>query len=225
MNIASLLDHAALHPNMTDAELKAECELAKHYQTASICIKPYAVPLAYDILKDSPVKVCTVIGFPHGNSSIDVKLLETEQAIKEGATEIDMVVNIGKVNSEDWLYVTKEIQTITQCCHSNDVIIKVIFENTYINSDDYKIRLCEICTEAKVDFVKTSTGFDFVKQADGSAKTIGATIEDCTLMKKHISESMEVKASGGIKTKEDIEKLLAVGVTRFGTSSTKALLS
>ena len=157
--IAKLIDHSLLHPTMHDRLLKEGCELAKKYHVASVCIKPYAVKMAVEILKGSDVKVGTVIGFPHGNSCVDVKVFETERAIEDGAEEIDMVINTGKVLSEDWVYVSEEIGAVVQVTKKHGVALKVIFENDFLPQDHYKIRLCEICSEHHVEFVKTSTGY------------------------------------------------------------------
>jgi len=223
--IASMIDHAALAPGMTDGDLEREILLAKKYKTASICIKPYAVRRAAELLAGSGVKVCTVIGFPHGNSATSVKLAETEQAIADGAEEIDAVINIGKANSGDWEYIRHELHALTECCHSQGKPIKIIFENTYLKNNACKEILCMLCSELGCDFVKTSTGFDFTKDSQGTVKTLGATIEDCLLMRKCSTPAVQIKASGGIRSKADIEKFHRIGVTRFGTSSTEQILS
>lgn len=219
-----MIDHAALAPGMTDNELKEQILIARKYKTASVCIKPYAVALAKELLIDSEVKVCTVISFPHGNSATAVKLAETQQAIADGAEEIDIVINIGKANSGDWDYIRHELAVLTECCHEHGRIIKVIFENSYLADDQAKKMLCKICSELGCDFVKTSTGFDFTKNSDGTSATTGATIADCTLMKEHISPATQIKASGGIRSKADIEAFYQIGVSRFGTSSTELIL-
>ena len=223
--IAKMIDHSLLHPTMTDAELKAGCEIAKRYQVASVCIKPYAVKMAVELLKGSGVLVGTVIGFPHGNSSIAIKALETEQACKDGADEIDMVVNIGKVLSEDWDYVEKEISAVHKVVTSFDAVLKVIFENDFLPEDKFIIRLCEICSRVGVGFVKTSTGYGFVKGADGKYSYEGATEKDVKLMRKHSDSSVQVKAAGGIRTWEDAIRYRSFGVTRIGASATETILS
>jgi deoxyribose-phosphate aldolase len=224
IELAKMIDHSLLHPTMTDRELKEGCELAKHYHTASVCIKPYAVPQAAEWLKGSDVMVCTVVGFPHGNSSIDVKLYETEKACQEGAVEIDMVVNIGKVLQEDWGYVSNEIQSINNAAIKNGAVLKVIFENDFLPDDKYKIKLCEICSHAKVGFVKTSTGYGFVKGSDGKYSYKGATEQDLKLMRKHCSPEVQVKAAGGIRTLDELLKAKSLGVTRVGATATAAIL-
>jgi deoxyribose-phosphate aldolase len=222
--IAKMIDHSLLHPTMDDRTLKEGIALARKYNVASVCIKPYAVKMAADLLKGSNVMVCTVIGFPHGNSRVDVKVFETERAIDDGAVEIDMVVNTGKVLSDDWEYVTSEIGAIVSVTKKHGVALKVIFENDFLPEDRYKIRLCEICSDLKVEFVKTSTGYGFVKQPDGSYNYRGATHEDLVLMRKHAAPEVEVKAAGGIRTLEDTLKVRELGVTRIGATATEAII-
>jgi deoxyribose-phosphate aldolase len=157
--IAKMIDHSLLHPTMDDRALRDGIALAKRYNVASVCIKPYAVKMAAELLKGSDVMVGAVIGFPHGNSRVDVKVFETERAIEDGAVEIDMVVNVGKVLSEDWEYVRDEIAAVVSTTKKYGATLKVIFENDFLPGDRFKIRLCEICSELQVEFVKTSTGF------------------------------------------------------------------
>jgi deoxyribose-phosphate aldolase len=222
--IAKMIDHSLLHPTMDDQTLREGIELAKKYHVATVCIKPYAVKLAADMLKGSDVKVCTVIGFPHGNSRVDVKVYETEMAIDDGAVEIDMVVNAGKVLSGDWDYVRNEIESLVVVTKKHGVALKVIFENDFLPEDKHKIRLCELCTELEVDFVKTSTGYGFVKQSDGSYNYKGATQADLVLMRKYSGPGVEVKAAGGVRTLEDTLKVRALGVTRIGATATAAII-
>ncbi len=222
--IAKMIDHSLLAPSMTDAELEKGCEIAKKYNVASVCIKPYAIKEAVEWLKGSDVLVGTVIGFPHGNSSIEVKAFETEQSIQDGAVEIDMVINTGKVMSEDWEYVEKELAGILSITKKHNAILKVIFENDFLPEDKYKIRLCEICTELQVDFVKTSSGFGFVKGADGRYSYKGATIEDLKLMRKHSGQHVQVKAAGGVRTLDELLAVKETGVTRVGASATEAIM-
>jgi len=223
--LAKMIDHSLLHPTMTDQDLVAGCNLAILHHVATVCIKPYAVPLAADLLKGSDVGVCTVIGFPHGNSRTNIKVAETVQAIADGAIEIDMVVNVGKVLSQEWDYVATEIAEINDACLSRGAILKVIFENDYLPTDDYKIKLCEICSEARVAFVKTSTGYGFVKKANGDYNYAGATDHDLALMRKHCSPGVQVKSAGGIRTLDDLLRVRALGVTRSGATATEAILS
>jgi deoxyribose-phosphate aldolase len=222
--LAKMIDHSILQPFYTDQDLVKQCEVAKKYNVASVCVKPYSVKKAADLLKDTDVAVGCVIGFPHGNSSIPVKTFEAEQACKDGATEIDMVVNIGKVLSGDWHYVENEISAVTSMCHKNKAIIKVIFETDYITSAEDKIKLCEVCTKAGADFVKTSTGYGFVKQKDGNYNYTGATVEDIELMKKNVGPKVQVKSAGGVRTLDDLLKMKEAGASRSGASATEAML-
>ena len=222
--IAKMIDHSLLHPTMNDRVLMEGIALARKYNVASVCIKPYAVKMAAEMLAGSDVLVCTVIGFPHGNSRVDVKVYETERAIEDGATEIDMVVNVGKVLSEDWEYVSAEIGAVAGVTKSRGAILKVIFENDFLPEDHYKIRLCEICNRHRVEFVKTSTGYGFVKQPDGTYSYRGATHDDLVLMRKHADPEVQVKAAGGVRTLEDTLKVRELGVTRIGATATEAIL-
>jgi deoxyribose-phosphate aldolase len=222
--IAKMIDHSLLHPTMDDQTLKEGTELARKYDVASVCIKPYAVKMASDMLEGSGVLVGTVIGFPQGNSRIDVKEFETEKALEDGADEIDMVVNIGKVLSEDWDYIDEEVGAVASVTKKHGAALKVIFENDFLPADNYKIRLCEICNNHQVEFVKTSTGYGFVKQADGSYNYSGATHSDLILMRKHADPGIQVKAAGGVRTLEDTLKVRELGVTRIGATATEAIL-
>ena len=222
--IAKMIDHSLLHPTMDDQVLKDGVELAIKYNVASVCIKPYAVKMAAEMLAGTDVMVGTVIGFPHGNSRVDVKVFETEKALEDGAVEIDMVVNTGKVLSEDWDYVRDEIASVVTSTKKHGAALKVIFENDFLPEDKYKIRLCEICSELKAEFVKTSTGYGFVKQPDGSYNYKGATHPDLILMRKHSDPGVEVKAAGGVRTLEDALKVRKLGVTRIGATATEAII-
>ncbi len=222
--IAKMIDHSLLHPTMTDTDLIAGCELAKRYDVATVCIKPYFVKQAAELLKDSTVKVCTVVGFPHGSSTIQQKVAETRQACKDGATEIDMVVNVGKVLSEDWRYVKKEINAILKESHKHGAILKVIFENDFLPKDSFKIKLCKICSIVGVEFVKTSTGYGYVKQANGDYNYKGATEHDLLLMRKHSSEKVQIKAAGGVRTLDGLLKVMDMGITRLGATATATII-
>ncbi|ARK13715.2 deoxyribose-phosphate aldolase [Fibrella sp. ES10-3-2-2] len=222
--LAKMIDHALLHPTLTDTELRDGCALALHYNVASVCIKPYAVPLATELLAGSGVLVGTVIGFPAGASTTAVKVAETMQACHNGAVEIDMVVNIGKVLSTDYGYVRDEINAVHDTCRAHGAILKVIFENDYLPDASYIIRLCELCTEVGVEFIKTSTGFGFVKGSDGKFSYEGATIPHLQLMLDHVGPGVQVKASGGVRTLEGLLQVKAMGVSRLGTSATAAIM-
>jgi len=188
--LAKMIDHSLLHPTLTDAELEAGCRIAAEYKVASVCIKPYFVARAVELLRGSGVLVGAVIGFPHGNSCTESKRYETELACRDGAAEIDMVINIGKALSGDWSYVQRDIQAVCDEAHRHGAKVKVIFENDYLtkggaglSSDDFKRKLCEICEQAGADWVKTSSGYGFVKQPDGSYNYKGATEYDLALMR------------------------------------------
>jgi deoxyribose-phosphate aldolase len=209
---------------MTDKELEEGCALALHYDVASVCIKPYYVTRAAELLAGSDVKVCTVIGFPHGNSTIGIKVKETEQACKDGATEIDMVVNVGKVLSEDWRYVKSEIYAINKMCQKYGAILKVIFENDFLPKDKHKIKLCKICSIIGVAFVKTSTGYGFVKGPDGKYSYEGATEKDLILMRKHSAPEVQIKAAGGVRTLDGLLHVRSLGCTRLGASATASIM-
>lgn len=222
--LAKMIDHSLLHPTMTDEELRQGCEVAKKYDVASVCTKPYAIKQAVECLKGTDVLIGTVIGFPHGNSAISIKVAETEQACLDGAVEIDMVVNIGKVLGEDWDYVHEEIAAVKAACVRHGAILKVIFENDFLPEDKYKIRLCEICSDVKAEFVKTSTGYGFVKQPDGKYAYDGATEHDLRLMRKHAAPHVQVKAAGGVRTLDGLLMIRELGATRLGASATAAIM-
>jgi deoxyribose-phosphate aldolase len=222
--IAKMIDHSILHPTLTDDDLWRECEVARKYNVASVCVKPYAVKLAVEFLRGSDVLVGCVIGFPAGNSSIAVKAYETETACKDGAVEIDMVINIGKALQEDWQYIEEEIRTVVETSHRYGAITKVIFETDFVTRDEHKIRLCEICSKVKADYVKTSTGFGFVKGPDGKFSYKGATAHDLELMRKYVAPEVKVKAAGGVRTLADLLKFKELGITRCGATATAAML-
>lgn len=212
-DIAKMIDHSLLNPVLTDEELEAGCRLARDYDVASVCIKPYYLRRCAELLEGSTVLPSTTIGFPHGGHTTTIKVAEARQALDDGGVELDMVVNIGKVLSGDWQYVRDDIRAVVELTHERGGIVKVIFENYYLR-DEHKIRLCEICAEVGADFVKTSTGF-----APG-----GATIEDLKLMRKHSPPHVQVKAAGGIRTLDALLEVRAVGVTRVGATRTAEIL-
>ncbi len=222
--IAKMIDHSILHPTLTDDDLKRECEVARKYNVASVCVKPYAVKQAAKLLMGSEVLVGCVIGFPAGNSSIAVKVFETEIACRDGAVEIDMVINIGKALQEDWIYIEEEIKSVVDTSHMYGAITKVIFETDFVTRDEHKIKLCEICSKAGADYVKTSTGFGFVKDPDGKYSYRGATAHDLELMRKHSAPEVKVKAAGGVRTLADLLKFKELGISRCGATATVSML-
>lgn len=222
--LAKMIDHSLLHPTMSDAEVKAGCELSRDYGVATACVKPYSIRQALDIFAGTDVMACAVIGFPHGNSTTGIKVVEAEAAALAGAKEIDMVVNNGKVKSGEWDYVKREIDLINQATVVAGSILKVIFENDYLTEAEI-IKLCEICSEVNVAFVKTSTGYGFVKQADGQYNYKGATVEHLKLMRKHTAPHIQIKAAGGVRTLDDLLMVRELGVTRIGATATKVMLN
>jgi len=222
--IAKMIDHSILHPTFTDDDLRRECETAVKYDVASVCVKPYAVGMAAELLKGSDVLVGAVIGFPAGNSAIEVKVFETETACRDGAKEIDMVINIGKALQGDWDYIEREVRAVVDASHKYGAITKVIFETDYVTKDEQKVRLCEICSGAGADYVKTSTGYGFVKGADGKYSYTGATPHDIELMRKHCPPHVKIKAAGGVRTLSDLLKLKELGISRCGATATAAML-
>lgn len=222
--LAKMIDHSILHPTLTDADLIRECGIAREFDVASVCVKPYAVKQACELLKGSEVLVGCVIGFPAGNSSIEVKVFEAETACKDGAVEIDMVINIGKALQGDWEYITREIKAVTETCHKHHAIVKVIFETDFVSKEADIVKLCQICTEVGADYVKTSSGFGFVKQANGDYNYQGATIPILTLMKKSIGPKVKLKAAGGVRTLDQLIEVKAAGCSRSGATATRTML-
>ena len=200
------IDHTVLKAFATTSDIKKLCEEAKEYNFKSVCVNPYFVSLANELLKDSGVLVCTVIGFPLGANTISVKEFETKDAVANGADEIDMVINVGKAKEHNFEYIEKEIAAVVKA--SQGKLVKVIIETCYL-TDEEKEEVCKAATRAKADFVKTSTGFG----------TGGATEHDVALMKKNISSDMKVKASGGVRNLADAKKMVAAGAERIGASS------
>ena len=208
MKINQYIDHTLLKPDANSRQIEVLCQEAKEFEFAAVCVNAYFVPLASQELSGSDVKVCTVVGFPLGASPTETKLQEADWAIKHGAHEIDMVINIGALKDQNFDYVQEDIKALAATCHGKGAILKVIIE-TCLLTDDEKIKACELSEKAGADFVKTSTGF-----AGG-----GATFEDVALMRKTVSEKVRIKASGGVKTYEDALKMIELGANRIGTSS------
>ena len=222
-DLAKMIDHSLLHPTMTDSEIAAGLAIAAEYKVATACVKPYSIPQALAALKGTGVAVCPVIGFPAGNSTTEVKVFEATKAAQAGGKEIDMVINIGKALGGDWSYVELEIKAINEAVVAEGAILKVIFENDYLKEIDI-VKLCEICNEAGVAFVKTSTGYGFVKQQDGSYNYKGATLPHLKLMRENAKEGVQIKAAGGVRTLDDLLRVRALGVTRVGATATEAIL-
>jgi|SRR6187399_311566 len=211
--IAKLLDHALLKPTLTEAELWQGCTFARAHQVASVCIVPFAVRRCAELLFESGVAPSTTVGFPHGAHTRRQKVSEARESLDDGATELDMVVNINQVLSGNYAAVRQEIEAVLDVVRRADARLKVIFENCYLDRGQ-KISLCEICSDLKVDWVKTSTGF-------GSG---GASIDDLKLMRQHTLPEVGVKASGGIRTLEQVLECEALGCSRVGTTSTASIL-
>lgn len=212
MELAKLIDHTALKPETTKAQITQLCKEAKEYGFASVCVNPTWVKLAAELLAGSDVKVCTVIGFPLGANTSAVKAFEAKDAIANGAGEVDMVINIAALKDKDDALVESDIRAVVEA--ANGTLVKVIIETSLL-SDEEKVRACEIAVKAGTDFVKTSTGFS----------TGGATKEDVTLMRKTVGPTIGVKASGGVRTKQDVEDMVAAGATRIGASAGVAIVS
>ncbi|MBN1230803.1 MAG: deoxyribose-phosphate aldolase [Anaerolineales bacterium] len=203
-----MIDHTLLKPDATKDQIAQLCYEAKKYGFASVCVNPTHVALCSELLQGTPVKVCTVIGFPLGASSTEVKVFETQTAIKDGAREIDMVINIGALKAGDGTLVARDIAEVVYMAHSHGAILKVIIETALLNNDE-KVTACLLAKEAGADFVKTSTGFS------GG----GATVEDIALMRRVVGPGIGVKASGGVRSFEDAKNLVAAGATRLGASA------
>ena len=222
--LAGMIDHSLLHPTMTDKDMEDGCKLAAKYGVASVCIKPYAVKRAAELLRGSGVNVGCVIGFPHGNSCTESKRYETELACRGGAVEIDMVVNIGKALGGDWDYVERDVKAVCDEAHKHGAKVKVIFENDFMPSDEIKVKLCQICERAGADWVKTSTGYGFVKQKDGGYNYKGATEHDLALMGANASAKVQVKAAGGVRDLDGLIKVRDLGGSRCGATATAVML-
>jgi deoxyribose-phosphate aldolase len=229
--LAGMIDHSLLHPTLTDRELEEGCREAARYGVASVCLKPYWVGRAAELLRGSGVAVGAVVGFPHGGSATEVKRYETELACREGATEIDMVINIGKALSGDWEYVERDIRAVCEEAHGKKAKVKVILENDYLSkggaglsSQQIKRQLCQLAERAGADWVKTSTGYGFVKGADGKYSYQGATAADLELMRASVSAKVQVKAAGGVRDLDALIRVRELGASRCGATATAAML-
>lgn len=211
--IAKMIDHSLLHPSLNLENLEQGCRLALDYDVASVCILPHYLERCSEILSGSTVVPSTTIGFPHGGHTTEVKVAEAQRALRDGGRELDMVVNISRVLSDDWDYVRADVGAVIEVTHAAGRKVKVIFENCYLQ-DEHKIRLCEICGELGADWVKTSTGYG----------TGGATLEDLRLMRAHSPAHVQVKAAGGVRDLDTLLAMRAIGVTRIGASRTRDIL-
>ena len=213
-DIASMLDHSTLQPYLTEDDIRHGAEVALKYHTASMCARPCDVPIMAEMLKGSGVKVCTVIGFPHGAHETAIKVAEADLALEEGCEELDMVINIGRMIRGDEDYVREEIRQISDHAHAKGAIVKVIIETCFL-TDKQKKRACELSEEAGADFVKTSTGYG----------TKGCTIEDLKLMRAAVSDKVRVKGSGGIRDLDTVLAARAAGASRCGVSATEKIMA
>ncbi len=211
--IAGMIDHSLLKPSLTDKDVEEGCRIAHEYGVATVCVRPSDVRRAAEILKDSPVRVTTVVGFPHGSTTTASKVFEAEEAIRNGARELDVVLNIGKLKSKDFDYVRADLDAVVSAAHSKGVIVKIIFENCYLD-DEEKIAACRIASEVGADFVKTSTGFG----------TGGAEDRDLRLMREHTAPAVKLKAAGGIRTLERAIEVRKLGCSRIGATATVGIL-
>ncbi|MDM5334005.1 deoxyribose-phosphate aldolase [Ureibacillus composti] len=212
MNFAKLIDHTLLSPIVTEKEIISLCQEAEQYGFASVCVNPIWVSLSAELLHDSDVNVCTVIGFPFGANTPETKAFETINAIRNGATEIDTVINIGALKSKNYALVEKDIRSVVEAANGK-ALVKVIIEACLLTNEE-KERACELSVSAGADYVKTSTGFSLY----------GATVEDVVIMRKTVGPNVGVKASGGVRNKEDIKSMIDAGATRIGTSSAVKIL-
>jgi len=211
--LAKVIDHSLLRPELTEQEVVEGCQLAARYNTATVCVKPCHVRLAAEVLKGSDVKVSAVIGFPHGSNLTAIKVAEAQAAMDDGAVELDMVLNIGALRSGQADFVRSDIQAVCQAAHARGAKVKVIFENAYLN-EAQKILACKLSEQAGADWVKTSTGF----------APSGATLDDLHLMRANVSEKVQVKAAGGVRTLDAILAVIDAGCTRCGATATAAIM-
>jgi deoxyribose-phosphate aldolase len=212
-SMAHMIDHTLLKPDATQDQIAQLCYEARKYGFASVCINPANVKLCAQLLKDSGVPVCTVVGFPLGATSTETKVFEAQQAVRDGATEVDMVINVGALKSRDYELVERDIASIARVCHAGNAMLKVIIEAVLL-TDEEKVTGCQLAMVAGADFVKTSTGF-------GPG---GATLEDVALMRRVVGPTMGVKAAGGIRTYEDAQKMIAAGASRIGASTSVRIM-
>jgi deoxyribose-phosphate aldolase len=211
--LAHLIDHTLLKPDATQDQIAQLCHEARKYRFASVCVNPTNVKLCADLLKDSGIPICTVVGFPLGATPTEVKVFEAQQAIREGASEVDMVINVGALKSRDYELVERDVASVARACHTANALLKVIIEAALL-SDEEKVAACQLAKVAEADFVKTSTGF-------GPG---GATPEDVALMRRVVGPAIGVKAAGGIRSLADAKKMIAAGATRIGASASVKII-
>jgi deoxyribose-phosphate aldolase len=213
-DIAKMLDHSTLQPFLTQADVRRGCETALKYDTASVCARPADMKLVAQMLRGSNVKVCTVIGFPHGNHVPAIKLAEAQAALDDGCEELDMVINVGRLLAGEDKYVQDEIKSICDLAHSRSAKVKVIIETCYLN-DEQKVRVCKLAAAVGADWVKTSTGYG----------TAGCKVEDVKLMRRSVPADCQVKGSGGIRDLDTVLAVRAAGASRCGVSATEAIMA
>lgn len=213
MNLNKYIDHTALKAETTYKQIEKLCAEAKEYDFASVCVNSYYVKKAFALLGGSDVRVCTVVGFPLGASTMETKRFEAMKAVAEGASEIDMVINVSAIKSAEWQYVLDDMSSLAQVTHHQGALLKVILE-TCLLTEEEKRKACELAVKASVDFVKTSTGFS----------TGGATVDDVKLMRSIVGEGLGVKASGGIRDAETALKMIQAGASRLGTSASVEII-
>jgi deoxyribose-phosphate aldolase len=212
--VAAMIDHSLLRPELTLNDVTLGCEIAATHEVASVCCKPADVVHASRVLAGTSVKVGTVVGFPHGSSTTATKVFEARHALQDGARELDMVINIGRLRGGDHAYVAADIRAIVEVAATAGALVKVIFENAYL-TDDEKVVACRLTEDAGADFVKTSTGF----------AATGATIEDLALMRRSVGPATQVKAAGGVRTLDTLLAMVAIGASRFGATATVTMLA
>ncbi len=212
-HLAHMIDHTLLKPDATQDQVAQLCYEARKYGFASVCVNPANARLCAQLLKDSDIPVCVVVGFPLGATSTEVKVFEAQQAIRDGATEVDMVINVGALKSKDYELVERDVASIARACHAGNAILKVIIEAALL-TDEEKVVACQLAKVAGADFVKTSTGF-------GPG---GATLEDVALMRRVVGPTMGVKAAGGIHTYEEAQQMIAAGASRIGASASVKIM-
>ncbi|HWQ78643.1 MAG TPA: deoxyribose-phosphate aldolase [Anaerovoracaceae bacterium] len=212
--IAKMIDHSLLQPQMTRTEIEEGCEIAKKYDTASVCVRGYDVAYCVRKLEGTNVLVCVVTGFPHGNSTTAAKVFESKDAIANGAGEVDVVIPIGLVRSGMYDYMKEELTAVHKACSKNNVPLKVIFENAYLSKEEIA-QCAQVCDALDVAFVKTSTGY----------APSGAVAEDVKIMRENVKDSIKIKAAGGVRTLDQLLELYELGVTRFGTRSTVDIMA